>query len=1085
MRSGGLKTGTARARLRLGTALLSTLIGWAGAEARDLTVTGTAMNGYGRILLEFDQPTKVTARTANGVLVLGFSDAVTFKAERLAAELPGFISLARRDPDGTGVRLALQKPLRANVLVAGERVFVDLLPENWVGLAPGLPADVVAELARRAEAAEARAEARRKAEERRPVRVRMAETAALTRLVFEPPGPVPASFTARGNEAELVLQGPLSFDAAELKGRLGGAVAALAAEPLAGALRIRLNLGPGYEAKGAADEAAFVVDVVKAAPPEPPPAPRSTPAEAVRAAPQPAGPVRPAVETRPDGVTLTFPFRGRTPAAAFARGDGLTLVFHTSEALDLPALPAAAEGALRLRGVQREGAFLVARFELREGRAARLTPRDQAWVLGVGEGGASAEPLLPARAHDEAGRALLAVPLPGVSGVVWIEDRDTGERIAVATAPGPARALVKPHRFAEFRLAPTLHGVAVVAEADDLVVRSGVDGVAVSRGGGLALSQAPPPARPQAQPLAEPILVRERWMRDQLGSTLAGWRERLDEVVAAPRSGRSAARLDLVRFLMANGLDAEAAGVLAVASAEDPALLRQRGFALLTGINAARLRRDALARRLLTADGLREDPEALLWRAVLDARARRWGPAFDGLRRSALLIDLYPDDVQGLIRPLTIRAALRAGDLAAAEAELDQAQGLKLGLAYREELELLRAVADEAAGRGEAALDTFRRLSESDTRPVAAEAALRHVALALGRGAMEPAEAMARLETVAVAWRGDDIEAQALGLLGRLYAEAGRWRDAFLAARTANRLFPDHDVTRTLHEATAQLFEDLFLSGKRASLQKVEALALFFDFKEFMPIGRRGDEIVRHLVDRLVELDLLEQAGDLLQHQVDKRLTGAARATVAARLALVRLTDGKPQAALTALRSTRLADLPAEMKRARALLEARALSDLSRTDLALEVLEAETGPDVERLRADIVWAGRRWREAGEVHERLAGESWRGSAPLSPQAISDVLRAAIAYGLAEESLALDRLRVKFAAKMADSPDAQTFAFLAQPNAAATGAFRDLARRVTSADTFAGFLAEYRKRYPEAAILGRPPQPDGARPSGARS
>ena len=40
------------------------------------------------------------------------------------------------------------------------------------------------------------------------------------------------------------------------------------------------------------------------------------------------------------------------------------------------------------------------------------------------------------------------------------------------------------------------------------------------------------------------------------------------------------------------------------------------------------------------------------------------------------------------------------------------------------------------------------------------------------------------------------------------------------------------------------------------------------------PIGRQGDEMVRLLAKRLVEVDLLDQATELLRHQVDNRLKG-------------------------------------------------------------------------------------------------------------------------------------------------------------------------------------------------------------------
>ena len=96
----------------------------------------------------------------------------------------------------------------------------------------------------------------------------------------------------------------------------------------------------------------------------------------------------------------------------------------------------------------------------------------------------------------------------------------------------------------------------------------------------------------------------------------------------------------------------------------------------------------------------------------------------------------------------------------------------------------------------------------------------------------------------------------------------------------------------------------------------------------------------------------------------------------------------------------------------------------------------------------------------------------------------MLRAAVAYSLGEERLALDRLRAKFAARMADSADAGTFAFLTRPNIANTRPFRELARSITSADTLADFLAEYRKRYPEAAAADRKPPPGEAPPAPER-
>ena len=116
---------------------------------------------------------------------------------------------------------------------------------------------------------------------------------------------------------------------------------------------------------------------------------------------------------------------------------------------------------------------------------------------------------------------------------------------------------------------------------------------------------------------------------------------------------------------------------------------------------------------------------------------------------------------------------------------------------------------------------------------------------------------------------------------------------------------PNSDLTRKIQDEAAVTFDSLFLAGKGDALPPIEALGLFYDFRELTPIGRRGDEMIRRLADRLVAVDLLDQAAELLQHQVDHRLQGAARAQVATRLAVIYLMNHKPDRALATLQATR------------------------------------------------------------------------------------------------------------------------------------------------------------------------------------
>src|SRR5204862_2542578 len=110
------------------------------------------------------------------------------------------------------------------------------------------------------------------------------------------------------------------------------------------------------------------------------------------------------------------------------------------------------------------------------------------------------------------------------------------------------------------------------------------------------------------------------------------------------------------------------------------------------------------------------------------------------------------------------------------------------------------------------------------------------------------------------------------------------------------------------------------------------------------------------------------------------------------RVAVIYLMARKPDRAIQVLRTSRSADLPNELRAQRLLIEARAQSDVGRPELALEVIANLQGIEVERLRTDILWKARRWRDAAEHIEKLHGERWSQFAPLTEQERADVLRA---------------------------------------------------------------------------------------------
>ncbi|MFD0937315.1 hypothetical protein ACFQ12_19330, partial [Methylobacterium trifolii] len=269
-----------RCGLRAGVAL-SLLLGIAEAQAaRLIAAKGTEPAGYGRIALTFDKAVSVKARLAGTVLVLTYGERVASGPEHLTDEMPSYVATVRRDPDGGGLRIALPKPYRVNLQEAGEKVFVDLLPEGWTGLVPPLPPDVVADLARRAQAAEAALKLRAPPPIRRPLAVELATLPTLLRLSLRLPPGTDTTTVVEGPATRLRVSGAWTIDANETRGRTKPALATLATETDDASASLVLTPTDGYVVLAEREDDTLTLDVVR----KPAPGPKPEPEAARRAA---------------------------------------------------------------------------------------------------------------------------------------------------------------------------------------------------------------------------------------------------------------------------------------------------------------------------------------------------------------------------------------------------------------------------------------------------------------------------------------------------------------------------------------------------------------------------------------------------------------------------------------------------------------------------------------------------------------------------------------------------------------------------------------------------------------------------------
>jgi hypothetical protein len=449
-----------------------------------------------------------------------------------------------------------------------------------------------------------------------------------------------------------------------------------------------------------------------------------------------------------------------------------------------------------------------------------------------------------------------------------------------------------------------------------------------------------------------------------------------------------------------------------------------------------------------------------------------WPRAREEFKKVEVGMGALPIELQRMTKREYLRCSIEVRDFAGASGLLNEFETLGVPPEMAPSMQVLAGRVEEGLGHTVEALAAYRLAAASANRRYAAQGQLRDIALRQKVGDLKRADVISQLEDLTTAWRGDETEAEGLQILAHLYTEDKRARDAFHVMRTALLAHPNSDLTRKIQDEAAQTFDSLFMGDDGDAMPAIEALGLFYDYRELTPIGRRGDEMIRRLADRLVAVDLLDQAAELLQHQVDHRLQGAARAQVATKLATIYLMNHKPDFALAAIQKTRLSDIAGDLREQRLLLESRALSELGRHEMALEIIEGMKTAEAMRLRADVLWNAKKWREAGEAVEVLYGDRYKQFTPLNDQERADILRGAIAYSLADDPMSLTRFREKYAAKMVDGPDRRAFEVVAAPIGSSSKEFRAVANAVGNTSTLDAFLREMHKRYPDRDVSGLP-------------
>ncbi|MEO1249629.1 MAG: hypothetical protein AAFW76_07290, partial [Pseudomonadota bacterium] len=539
------------------------------------------------------------------------------------------------------------------------------------------------------------------------------------------------------------------------------------------------------------------------------------------------------------------------------------------------------------------------------------------------------------------------VEAEGVQGLVRVADPEIGDVLVVAPLQVPTMGLARERRFVEVRLLPSIQGLVAELLADSVTMRIVRQGVEITTSDGLILSPLGDRRASTVNTFGAPIPDSLLRIGDWQGppAQFNKRRQALQRNVAvADDENLPRARLDLARFYVSHGYGSEASGLLSLMRSADESLSDRPDFRALDGAAKLLVGDPVEALDAFDHDELRDREEIAIWRAATHAELADWPAANEDFALARPLLAAYPDPFADYFYFRAGRAALEMGELDALGAMID----------------LLSSATDQASDQW-AMTDYFRGMIALETGDLAeAEAALGRAAgsddpkihilasLALvdqgtARGTLTAEQAADELESLRFAWRGDEIEFDISEKLGDKYWEIGRYHDALSNWQRAVNNFPDHMPAIDLGVAIPGRLADLIVQPRAdGGLNPLRASALYSEFKDLLPDGERGIEVALSVVDKLVSIDLLGQASQMLEELTRNRLQGETAVRTALREAGLHLLQDKPDAAMKTLDWTEsvlaATGAPQDIDTERRLLRADSLARLEQPEAALDIL---------------------------------------------------------------------------------------------------------------------------------------------------
>lgn len=794
-------------------------------------------------------------------------------------------------------------------------------------------------------------------------------------------------------------------------------------------------------------------------------------------------------------------FKERVPAAIYQRGSTLWAVFGKPTLQDVgPMVKGAITSAKQLP--DRHGTIIKLGLRSDVKPESLWVSRDGFdWVVRSGKP-AVVTPLAINTKLGESPEVRIDVLQAG--DPLNFTDPDIGDELFIVPVRDPGNFVNPARRFVDMQVLPSLQGVVIRRVSEEARYKVERDGIRVSALRGLMASEVftrEEPLVEEKKPegeIAPPTELTRVSMfpflaNPQAADFMPGYYNTLQSLVENTEGSRSEKQMQMAQFLFEQELYPEALGVLRQILEDDPEFSRGEHVRDMIAASQFLMGRydqaeEAFGALVASDRNMEFKDEQKLWQwmsnqmnaheNLIPAATAEIG--FDSAAVFAKYMSAYPLALRRKFALIEAEYVLGDSRTGVARQFLEMVEKLSPTQDDRDTMAYLHARLYEIERKDDMAIDGYKKLIEnagSGRTRAASALALAKFLRETGKAPLK--ESIALLERARPDWRGDRLEADILRTLGQYYIDDKQYVEGLRAWRA---LVSNYSGTTTALEVAgemAKIYAGLFESADAEKMSSVQALGLFFEFNELMPVGVAGDRISRKLAEHLESVDLLESAAAILTHQVRYRSQGPERAGLAAKLVQLHLANNRTDLASEVLEAMAKENIPENLMAHYRYLRAETLVRGGKYDAALTLITGDNTPEARDLKFAIYWYQQQWERIVDILEPDIKARAGNKDTLTADEEERVLRLAVAYSRLRRWNEMKWLKTAYDGRLKSAEVDEAFDFITERSASVDYTKLDA---TTELDKLESFLKVYRKPEPEPAPApAEPAAPPAAEPA----